>query len=540
MRGITAKYGWRVLQVADFKRELEEYTGRDWNEFFDRWIYGKGLTDWKVEKVAVDGVSGPPLELMRFMYRSSSRLAGVLAFSSSVNHTVAVTVRQVGEFTEPTELRVTTGENGSGEVFRVPVGMGQRVELPDQRATVVPLGNGTWRVELSMNNPPDQVTVDPERVLLDANPTDNQWRPAVKTKLTPLYTVLDDTDITSDYHRLNCVAGPWMWGASYQDPWYTRSTMIGLRAGVNKPQHYRAGAYLAYRTDYRDLILGGDVTLLGDHWEAGLNYERRVGGPWGRTDGAGSPQRAAAYFRHVLKPGSSLYLPPLMYHEAFATYQDNFLPFARDPAGERWSQLAMGGYHYRLNLYTPYWNPEGGVWVDVMAGGGTAEFTGWRGMGQGRAELAAIHRLPEFLGPLRHVRVAGRGVVMGAWPDYGQFYALGGGTLFRGFDLAERQGSALWVANAELRIPLALDVRWDCLDHTIGARSVWLAGFYDAGGIYADGRIVGGVAHALGVGIRLDVAVFSFIERATLRFDVAKTINAATPWQWWFGIQHAF
>jgi hypothetical protein len=27
---------------------------------------------------------------------------------------------------------------------------------------------------------------------------------------------------------------------------------------------------------------------------------------------------------------------------------------------------------------------------------------------------------------------------------------------------------------------------------------------------------------------------------ATLRFDVAKTINAVTPWHFWFGIQLAF
>ena len=89
--------------------------------------------------------------------------------------------------------------------------------------------------------------------------------------------------------------------------------------------------------------------------------------------------------------------------------------------------------------------------------------------------------------------------------------------------------------------PLARDVTWDCLDHCVGARNVWLATFYDVGAVYANGRIVGGnVAHAVGVGLRVDVAVFSFIERATLRFDVGKTINGGTPLQFWFGVQHAF
>jgi hemolysin activation/secretion protein len=112
--------------------------------------------------------------------------------------------------------------------------------------------------------------------------------------------------------------------------------------------------------------------------------------------------------------------------------------------------------------------------------------------------------------------------------------------LFRGFDLAERQGSAAWVANVELRLPLVREVEWDILDHIFGGRNLWLATFYDVGAIYVDGRRIGNVAHALGVGLRLDLAVFSFIERALLRLDVAKTLNAATPWQIWFGIQHAF
>ena len=65
--------------------------------------------------------------------------------------------------------------------------------------------------------------------VLDANPHDNCWKPPVRTKLTPLLSTLDEADLTSDYDRLNVIAGPWACGASYQDPWYTRSTMLGAR-----------------------------------------------------------------------------------------------------------------------------------------------------------------------------------------------------------------------------------------------------------------------------------------------------------------------
>jgi hypothetical protein len=523
-RTLVGKYGWRVLRTAEFREELEAYTGRDWSEFFDRWVYGKGLTDWTVEEVRDgDGVAlvykGTPLAPRR----------------------VRVVVRQVGELTEPT---VVGFDLPGGKTVRIPVGFSDRVAaIPEYDATVTPLGNGAWQIDATVPGVPSQVRVDPDRVLLDANPGNNAWRPEYRARVTPLYTMLDETDLTSDYDRWNVVAGPWVWGASYPDPWYTRSTMVGLRVGANRPQKFRGGAYAAYRTDYRDLVLGVDAVIPGKLQESGFNYERRVGGPWGNTDGEGGPQRAVAYHRWVIKQGSSLYLPPMVYHEGFVSYQDNFLPFARTttPGAVRWDRAWTLGWHLRANLYTPYWNPETGVWVDVAGGVGQARVPGWTTTGEFRAELAGVQQLPEWLGPLQHARVAGRVVGMGALPDKGQFYALGGGTLFRGYDLAQRQGSALWVGNAELRVPVVREAEWDVLDHTFGARSVWLAAFYDVGDVYANGRSVGGrVAHALGAGARVDVAVFSFIERATLRFDFAKTVNDATPFQFWFGLQHAF
>ena len=165
----------------------------------------------------------------------------------------------------------------------------------------------------------------------------------------------------------------------------------------------------------------------------------------------------------------------------------------------------------------------------------------WTTAGQFRTELAAVQRMPDGLGYFSNVRIAARMVGMGALPDQGQFFALGGGTLFRGYDLAQRQGSNLWVGNLEMRIPIVPDMHYDVLDHTVVARSLWFAGFYDVGDVYANGREVGGrIAQAVGCGLRVDVAIFSFIERATFRFDIAKTINDSTPVQLWFGMQNAF
>ncbi|MBX9580237.1 MAG: hypothetical protein K2X87_08000 [Gemmataceae bacterium] len=533
-RLLVGKYGWRVLSAADLRRELEEYTGRDWGEFFDRWVYGKGMTDWAVERVEVR-------DEVPWVQRQVPIAAPV-----GTKH-VRVRLRQSGEYAEPTVLGVRfSGQEGFPVRVPVVVGAGpQRLALPtpsgrDLEVSIEPVGDQTVEVRFASYGELEQVEVDPDRVLLDADPKNNAWKNPPKLRATAVYTMLDEADLTSDYDRCTVTAGPWLWGASYTDPWYTRSTLIGLRAGANCPNDFRTGAYLAYRTGFRDLVFGVDAVLPGRLQETGFNYERRVAGPWDNTDGDGGAQRGALYHRWVVKQGSSLYLPPMVYHEAFAQYSDNFLPFARTttPGAVRPDSVWEGGWHFRLNLYTPYWDPEEGVWADFTAAAGETRVPNSTATGRLRAELAGVKQLPDWLG---EARLAGRVVAEGALPDRGQFYALGGGTLFRGYDLAQRQGSALWVANAELRYPLARHVTWDVLDHCVGARNVWLAGFYDMGDVYANGRSVGGrVAHALGAGVRVDVAVFSFIERATLRLDVAKTVNDNTPFQLWFGLQHAF
>src|SRR5262249_56485468 len=53
VRVVVKRYRYRVLPVADFRRELEEYTKQSWCEFFRDWLYGKGLSDWAVGRVTV-------------------------------------------------------------------------------------------------------------------------------------------------------------------------------------------------------------------------------------------------------------------------------------------------------------------------------------------------------------------------------------------------------------------------------------------------------------------------------------------------------
>ncbi len=316
IRGVVKKYSWRILSSALLRAELEAYTGRDWGEFFERWVFGTGLTDWSVERVKVEQLGGP---------------------RSRAGYSASVTVKQSREFTEPTLLAFTAGNS----VVRVPVGpFPEAVKLEQHNGTVTPLGDNRWRIDVELPFEPDQVTVDPDAVLLDANPGNNRWKPGVKARVTPLYTTLDETGLTADYDKWNVTAGPWVWGPTSQDPWYTRSTLIGLRAGAFRTERYSAGAYTAIRSDYRDAVVGVDGKIFTEHREFGANWESRIGGPWAGLDGASGAQRGSVYARNIRKETSSLYLSPMFYDEVFATYQDNFLPFQR---GGRRERAASGG-----------------------------------------------------------------------------------------------------------------------------------------------------------------------------------------------------
>ncbi len=156
------------------------------------------------------------------------------------------------------------------------------------------------------------------------------------------------------------------------------------------------------------------------------------------------------------------------------------------------------------------------------------------------AQLSWVNALPSGLGYLSRTRFAYR--VFGAYgsPSNAQLFTLGGNLLFRGFDMAERQGNAMWIGSMEWRLPVIRDVEWDVGDHILGLRNFVVAAFTDVGDAYQSGKEVGAVAICAGIGLRAEFAWLSFIERTTFRLDFAKTINSTAPMQMWIGIVHPF
>src|SRR5262249_59104005 len=69
-------------------------------------------------------------------------------------------------------------------------------------------------------------------------------------------------------------------------------------------------------------------------------------------------------------------------------------------------------------------------------------------------QVSRVTALPEDMGWWSDVKVALRvGGAIG-FPKAGRLFSLGGNMWFRGFDVFERQGSCMWVASVEVRLPV--------------------------------------------------------------------------------------
>jgi hypothetical protein len=526
-RSVHHKYRYRILRVADFQHELEAYTGQSWEEFFEHWLRKGELCDWAVEKVHLEKGNG--------------------------GYHATILLKQKGEINEPTTLGIALDKDDCYPI-RIPIEpQSQRLELPALGAVVEALPCNRVKVEVALPCKPKQIAVDPDQIIVDPNPNNNFWKKPINYRFTPLYTALDETDVTTAYDRWNLICGPYVNRQAYDDPWYTRGTLIGAKAGLYRTQFFSGGLYAAYRTDYNDFVVGAEGTFSHcplPQTELGFNVEERIAT---LQNGRDTALRAEMHARYIMQYSSSLYLPPMKYIEAFTVYQDDFLPDSRHPVAgaRRYDDLATAGIHYHQNYLTPYWDPVAGFQLDLTYAGGEVDLDGPRAAHQFVGQFSAVKSFPDLttgtgskldciLEYLSQSRIAARIYGAGGIPDQVEYFTLGGGELFRGFDQRERQGSLVWVGSLEWRLPLATMVDWDVCDHLVGGRNLYGALFYDAGDALTRGHSEGPVAHAIGAGLRLEVAVFGFVERATLRLDFAKTLNASTPLQIWFGVQHPF
>jgi hypothetical protein len=278
-------------------------------------------------------------------------------------------------------------------------------------------------------------------------------------------------------------------------------------------------------------------------WAGGFFYEQGLDNFYNDVQHSGG----RAFLRKRLIESSSFIIDDPGFVELYYGLGNEFWPGDDGrPVGQ---DLNAVGLRFRMNTQFPYWDPVEGNLVDVAAEWGDtmtgAAFNYTRIFG----ELGAVRKLPEAWGIFPRSRFAGR--VYGGWSSPGDeaLFRLGGSRRMRALNLDQQEGASVWLATAEWRFPIWRSIDRDVADHIVGFNHLYGVAFLDVGQSFLQGR-GSPVVLGPGVGLRLDVTLFSFLERATLRLDLAQPIfgPGSTPADrqgsdgpvFWFGLNQVF
>lgn len=504
MRMVYAKYRYRILFVNDYQRELEEYTGQSWQQFFDDWLRSPKVTDWKV--------------------------ASVQCKPCQAGYNAVARIVQKGQIDEPVEIVCRTKEDGplSSRITLFP-GAG---DYEQGSATIHRVGPHEWDVCFKTLDRPRQIEVDPDDDLVDADPTNNRWKWDPAVRLTPIYTPIDESPLVHPADRASIVAGPNV----------DIEGRVGLRASLIHSNRYRVSPFLAYDGNDAQWTVGVDsefFNIPAANLSIGVRYDHTL-----TSALFDDPHdQGRLYMRWYQAYTTSLLYPHNAYVEGYFRFGDNFYPDEdfrppTTPGVEDYRHIRAVGVAWHVDTLMPYWNPETGYRFDV-----TYE-NGFKAAGAGESynriwsQAAATRKLPDGLGYFSDTRFIGR--VAGGFgsPDNGEHFRFGGPMRFRGERSEDTEGSAFWLASLDWRFPLCREIDFRIVDNIVNWKALYAGVFYDVGESYLFDRSQG-VDHALGVGLYFQFALFSFIENVTLRMEYAHSLASQSNVAW-FGMYYAF
>jgi hypothetical protein len=503
LRLVYWKYQYRVLKIEDFQRELEAYTCESWQKFFDDWLYSPKLTDWKVAGVHVEPQEG--------CYATTIR------------------VKQHHEICEPVEV---------GWCFEGEHEADHRVTLdPDAGdyevggVHVCRITHDEWTISFTSDKRPEQVTIDPDYWVLDAELQNNRWRPAPLVRLTPFYTPLDETAIVQPLDRVGIAAGPGLDN-------YGR---LVLRGSIISIHDYRFSPFIAFTPGNNDnqLTAGVDSIVYNfplPNWSLGATYEHTLD-----SDLVNDPlDQGRVYLRWDQIYTTSFLYPNLKYWEFFFRFGDNFYPYeqarlSQDPRVEVYRDIRAAGVAFHADSRIPYWNPDTGFAFDAAYEYGFPLFEVGETFHRAWAQASAVRRLPDGLGYLSETKLAGRLAGGIGGPDNGDHFRLGGPLRLRGLRRDDVKGNAFWLASGEWRVPIREDMDISLYDNVATLRSIYGSVFYDVGEAYLFDDPLG-VEHAVGTGLYFDMPLFSLVENFTFRVEYAHAFQHSTDavWAGWY------
>jgi hypothetical protein len=512
-RKIYHDYAFKTFRYADLKRELAAFDpSYDWARFLDRWLIEHGETDWSVERVQVGPAPAPAGE-------------GTTDPVGKHDRVITVELKQQGTMQEPTVVLCRCDDQD----LRVPI-------WPDRGSYAVPGARvahqpdeDRWVVTVQAPGPPAQVIVDPDHALLDAAPDNNRWKPEVAWRLTPLVTPLDQSSQFQAYDRPSIVAGPFI-------DQYARG---GFKVGAQRIGRWELTGWAGTEPALREAIFGGQFTLLNfpaPKWSAGLFYEEGLYNFYNDKRHSGG----RAFLRYRFLETSSFIIDDQGFFELYYGVGYEFWP-GDDGRPVFSGGLAAFGARYRLSTLFPYWDPVKGYLIEATGEYGNTAYGSSIDYVRTTFEYGIVRPFPALWGEPMKSRLAFR--VYGGYgaPDNAPLFRLGGGRRLRALDLSQFTGSSVWLATLEWRYPLWREIDRDLLDHIVGVRNLIGAVFYDVGQSFFHGAW-DPVVHGVGVGLRVDVALFAFLERAALRVDIAQPVGIGTRHGpvIWFGLNQVF
>ena len=488
-----AKYAFGTFRFADLKTDLAAFDPPgDWPTFLDGWLLDHKETDWSIRRVSVQG-GGP----------------------------VTVELEQTGEMVEPTVVALRS----SDRELRIPI-------WPDRGDYDVPGARvekkaDHWVVRAEAEDAPTQVEVDPDHALLDARPDNNRWKPEVAWRVTPFVTPMDEASQFQAYDRVSIVGGPFI-------DQYARG---GIRAGAQRIERWQIIGWAGTEPALSEAIFGGQASLFHfplPSWTTGVFYEEGL----------------YNFYNDRRHPGGRIFLRKrLLESSSFLVDDPGFFELYLGDGNEFWAgddgrpvngRLTAFGARYRLSTLFPYWDPVSGRLIEAAAEYGNKAYGSAIDYVRVTGEYGFVRALPEEWPLFGRTRFAFRAYGGYGSPGNAPLFRLGGGRRLRALDLVQQEGSSLWLLTSELRFPLWRDVDYGVIDNVMTVRNIYGAVFYDVGQSYLAGDW-GPVVHGVGAGLRLDTTLFAFLERATLRFDIAQPIGLGGNGPvLWFGLNQVF
>jgi Peptidase family M1 domain len=501
-RTVYHKYAFQTLHYEDLKRELVAFDpDGKWDAFLDGWLIEHGETDWSIGNVRYD-----------------------LPIAGEGGREVRIELLQKKGMAEPTVVLCKSAE---GEL-RIPIWPERgSYEVPGAAVSHEP-ATDRWVILATMPGAPTQVEVDPEHALLDAVPDNNRWKREISWRLTPAMTPLDQSSQFQAYDRVSVVAGPFV-------DQYARG---GFKVGVQRMNKWQFSFWAGTEPALREAIFGGQLTFFNmprPSWSSGLFYEEGLYNFYNDQRHSGG----RAFVRYRMLESSSFIVDDQGFIEAYFGTGNEF--WAGDTGRPVNGWLDAVGLRYRLSTLFPYWDPVKGRLLEFTGEYGDKAFGSAYNYSRFTAEYGFVRPIPEGWGRLSKSRIAYRAYGGFSYPDNLNLFRLGGGTRLRALDLAQFQGSSVWLSTLEWRFPLWANIDEDFADHVVGFRNLIGTVFYDVGQSYLRGHF-SDVVHGIGVGFRVDTALFAFLERASMRVDLAQPVGIGTKLGpvLWFGLNQVF